>query len=79
MAATPKCKENAYWKNKEREELGGFDHEFFYHHALFVGYNVTNALYSSIKEWGSGGLPPEKLLQMYFRQHWKMPLRKLIQ
>ena len=21
LAATPKCKENAYWKNKEREEF----------------------------------------------------------
>ena len=63
VAATPKCKENAYWKNKEREELGGFDHEFFYHHALFVGYNVTNALYNTIKEgMGVWGLAPRKII-----------------
>ena len=49
MAATLKCKESAYWKNKEREEFGVFDHEVFYRHALFVGYNVTNTLCNAIK------------------------------
>ena len=49
MAATPKCIESAYWKNKEIEEFEGFDHEFFNHHAFFVGYNVTNTLYNTIK------------------------------
>ena len=56
VEATPKCKENAYWKNKEREEFGGFDQEFFYHHAFFVAWNVTNTLYNTIKAgegvWG---------------------------
>ena len=48
MAATPKYKESAYWKNKKRDEFGYFDHEFFYNHALFVGCNVTNTLYNTI-------------------------------
>ena len=38
MTATPKCKESAYWKNKEKEEFGDFDHEFFYHHDLFIKF-----------------------------------------
>ena len=80
MVNTPKYKENASWKSKEREEFGGFDHEFFYHNALFVGYNVTNTLYKTIKAGkGVWSLPPETILQMYFRQRWKMPLHKLIQ
>ena len=54
VTATSKCKENAYWKNKEREESGSFDHEFFCHHALFVGYNVTNTLYNTIIVVGKG-------------------------
>ena len=49
VAATPKCKENAYWTNKEREKSGGFDHEFSHHHALFASHNVTNTLYNIIK------------------------------
>ena len=49
VAATHKCKENAVWKDKEREEFGGFDDEFFYYHALYVGYNVPNTLYTTIK------------------------------
>ena len=78
VAATPKCKENAYWKNKEREEFGGFVHEFFYHHALFVGYNVTNTLYKGRKR----GL--RAYLQKIFYKCTsdnavKIPLRKLIQ
>ena len=61
LAATPKCKENAYWKNKEREEFGGFDHKFFHHHALFVGYIITNTLYNTIKAGiGVWGLAPRK-------------------
>ena len=44
VAVTPTCKEITYWKNKERDEFGGFGHEFFYYHALFVGNNVTNTL-----------------------------------
>ena len=61
VVATPKYKENVYWKSKEREEFGGFDHEFFYHNALFVGYNVTNILYKTIKAGkGVWGLAPIK-------------------
>ena len=56
VAVTPKCKDSVYWKNKAREEFGGFDHEVFYHHTLFVGYNITNTLYNTIKAgkglWG---------------------------
>ena len=44
VAATAKCKESAHWKNKEREEFGGFDHEYFYHHTLLAGYNVPSTL-----------------------------------
>ena len=46
--ATPKCKESAYWKQKEREEFGGYDHEISYHHALSVGHNATNAFLNTI-------------------------------
>ena len=49
VASTPKCKENAYSKSKEREEFGRFDHEFCYQHALVVGSNVTNTVYNTIK------------------------------
>ena len=56
MAATPKYKESAYWKHKEGKKLGGYDHEFFHHHAFYVGYNVTNIIYNTIKAgegfWG---------------------------
>ena len=78
VAATPKCKENAYWKKKKREDFGDFDHEFFYQHALFVGHNVTCTLYDTIKEKrGSGDLPLEKFLQMCFRQRWECPFASL--
>ena len=77
VAATPKCKEGAYWKHKEREKFIGFDHEIFYHHAFYVGYNVTNIIYNIIKAGkGFGGLPQEKLLQMHFLQRRKIPLCK---
>ena len=49
MAVTPKCKEFAFWKGKEKEGFGGFGHEFFYHHTLFGGYTVTNAVYTTMK------------------------------
>ena len=29
VAAPFKCKESAYWKHKEREEFGDFDHQLF--------------------------------------------------
>ena len=79
VAATPKCKESAYWKNKESEEFGGFDYEFFYQHARFIDYNVTNTLHNNI-EAGKGIWEPDprKFLQMFFPQRWKIPLTKLI-
>ena len=44
---------------RTRKAFRGFDHKFFYNHALFVGYNVTNTLYTTI-ETGKGirGLAP---------------------
>ena len=48
VAAIPKWKESAYWKSKEKV-FKGFDHEFFHHPALYVGYNVTNTFYNTIK------------------------------
>ena len=77
MAATPKGKECNYLKRKKREELSGFNHEFFYYNALYLGYNLTNALHDTIKAvkevWG---LAPRKILQIHFLQCWIMPLRK---
>ena len=49
VAATPKCKMDAYWMHSERKKLGGFDQKHFDHHAFYVGYNVTNVFYSAIK------------------------------
>ena len=66
MTAIPKSKEGACWENMETEE-GCFDHKFFYHHTLFIGYNVTNTLYNTIEAgMGVWGLAPEKSLQLYF-------------
>ena len=48
MTTTSKCKESAYWKHKEREEFGDLDHEFLHHHALYIGYIVTNALVGKV-------------------------------
>ena len=51
----------ALCRNKEKEEHGGFGHKFFHHHALFVGYKVTNTLYNAIKAGiGIWGLAPRK-------------------
>ena len=62
VAATPKCKESAYGKNKERDEFWGFDDEFFYRHALFLGYDETYTLCNTIKEGkGVWGLASRKL------------------
>ena len=67
MTAIPKCKESAYWKHKEGKKLGGFDHEFFHHHALYVGYNVTNTLYTTIKAGkGVWGLAPRNICRNAF-------------
>ena len=55
MAVMPKCKESVHWRHKDRDVFGDFDHELFYHHALHIGSNVTNALYNSaIARKGSG-------------------------
>ena len=62
VAATPKSNESAFWKDKEREEFGGFNKEFLYHHALFIGHNITNTFYTTIKAVKeSRALPPEKV------------------
>ena len=61
-------------------EFGGIDHEFFHHHTLFVGYNVINTLYNTIKEGGgSGGLLPKFFYKCTSDDAGKMPRRKLIQ
>ena len=67
MATIPKCKEDAYRKHKEREEVWAFDYQFFYQHALYVGYNVTNALYNRMKK-GKGvlGLAPRNIFANAF-------------
>ena len=45
-----------------RKVFGGFDHEVFYHNALFIGYNVTNTIYNTTKAGRrSGGLPQENV------------------
>ena len=46
MLAASKCKESAYWKHKEREAFGNLDHEFFYHHTFYVGYNIISIIHS---------------------------------
>ena len=67
VAVTPKFKESAFWKDNEREEFGSFDHEVFYHHALYVGYNVTNTLYATIQAVkGVWGLVPRKMFTNAF-------------
>ena len=67
MSATPKCKESAFLKHKERDEFGHFDHEFVYHHALYVGYIVTNIIYNTIKAGkGVWGLAPRKIFTNVF-------------
>ena len=62
------------------EEFGGFDHEFFYHHALFVGYNVTNTIYNTIKAgkrvWG---LAPKKSFTNALPTTLESAFRKVIQ
>ena len=64
-------------KNRKQKEFRAFDYQFYYPHALYVGYNVTNALYNRMNgEWGSEGLLPEIFLQMPSIQRWKMSLCK---
>ena len=57
--ATPKCKERADWKHKEREEGGAWglrSRRMLFHHTLYIGYNVTNTLHNTTKAgkivWG---------------------------
>ena len=62
LAPTLKCKESAYWKHKQKEEYGGFDLQFLYHYVCYIGYNVANIIYNTIKVGnGAQGLAPEKL------------------
>ena len=49
VAATPKCKEGAYWTHRVTTELWDADQKGFDHHAFHVGYNATNIFYSTIK------------------------------
>ena len=42
VAATPNCKEGAYWTHRERKEFGGSDQKRFDKHAFYFGYYVTN-------------------------------------
>ena len=66
MAGTPKYTANAFCKKMERGEFGGFDHEFFYNHAILLGCNVRNTLYSTIKTGKRvGGLAPRKIFCKY--------------
>ena len=56
VAAASKCNEGALWKDKEREEFGGFNHQF-----LYVGYIVANTLYTTRKVVkGDLGASPQK-------------------
>ena len=54
MAATPKFKEDAYWTFRERQEFGGSDQKCFDGHPFYVGYNVTNSIYSAKMEAMAG-------------------------
>ena len=44
VVATPICGEYLL-EEQGKGGIWGFDYESFYHHTLFVGYNVTNTLY----------------------------------
>ena len=56
VTATPKLYESFIGSPRKWRSLRGFDHEFFYCHPLYVGYNVTNVLCNTIKAgkgvWG---------------------------
>ena len=56
VTATPKSKDGAYWTHSERKKFEGFDH-----HAFYVGYDLTNVVYSAMKTAkGIWGLAPRK-------------------
>ena len=66
----PNVKKVFIGRTSKERSLEGFDHYFFHRHALFVGCNVTNTLYNTIKaENGVWGVPTAL----------KNTLRKLIQ
>ena len=81
VAATPKCKENAYWKNKER--AGGvweLRSRILLSPRPFRWLQCNHYPIQHYKfRTGVWGLPPEKCLEMYFQRCWKMPFCKLIQ
>ena len=56
-AATPKCKEAAYWTNRGRNKVGASDQKFSDHHPFYFSYNATSVFYSAIKvekrAWGA--------------------------
>ena len=67
VAVTPKCKEGAYWKPKERGEFWVFNQKCCDHHVLYVGCNVTNAFYSANKgNKGSLGACSQKIVTSMF-------------
>ena len=47
VAATPKCKEGAYWIHKEGKGFEGSYQKFFDHYAFYIGCNVTNVFYNA--------------------------------
>ena len=79
VAATPKCKEIAYCTQKGKKEVGGSDHQFFYHHTLHVGHNVVNALYNYVRAGKeSRGLPSEKFCKCISYNTGKCPLASIL-
>ena len=47
VADTPKYI-GAYWTHRERKEPGSSNQKCFDHHALYVGYNVTNFFIANV-------------------------------
>ena len=45
---------------RRTRSFGGFDHELFYHHALFIAYNVIDAIHNSIGRKRDLGACPQK-------------------
>ena len=67
MEATSKRKVVVYWTQSESKEFGGSDQKCFDHHAFNVGYNATNAIYSTIKAAkGVWGLAPRNFFTIAF-------------
>ena len=77
VAVSLRNEEGCYWTYREWKEFGGSDQKYFNYHAFYVGYNVTNVVYSTT-EIGkrSGGLHPEIFSQLHSLQRLKMTLGK---